>query len=174
MSETGMSRGLKGVWKGKWPRFEAGPSGNHGNQTLFRRNLLRLVRQWIRQVDQHLFRADLQEVCALGLPIGKDSGGVAAAGFGGVLFDQVMQLPFPMRMGHGTGQHGFSVHEILGHAFGIIDIGHPASHARTGPRTPPPPPVMYPHPFDPQPSTTTDAPEFRTANRSPARPEANR
>ena len=36
------------------------------------------------------------------------------------------------------------------------------------------PPVMYSHPFDPQPSTTTFAPEFLTAKRSPARPEANR
>ena len=36
------------------------------------------------------------------------------------------------------------------------------------------PPVMYSQPFDPQPSTTTEAPELRTANRSPARPLANR
>ena len=33
---------------------------------------------------------------------------------------------------------------------------------------------MYSHPFDPQPSITTDAPLLRTANRSPARPAANR
>ena len=35
------------------------------------------------------------------------------------------------------------------------------------------PPVIYSHPFDPQPSTTTSAPEFLTANLSPALPEAN-
>ena len=35
------------------------------------------------------------------------------------------------------------------------------------------PPVMYSHPFDPHPSTTTDAPELRTQNLSPARPFAN-
>jgi hypothetical protein len=33
---------------------------------------------------------------------------------------------------------------------------------------------MYSQPFDPQPSTTTVAPELRTAKRSPARPAANR
>ena len=32
---------------------------------------------------------------------------------------------------------------------------------------------MYSHPFEPQPSTTTDAPELRTQNLSPARPLAN-
>ncbi len=36
------------------------------------------------------------------------------------------------------------------------------------------PPVMYSQPFEPQPSITTFAPELRTANRSPARPAANR
>ena len=33
---------------------------------------------------------------------------------------------------------------------------------------------MYSQPFAPQPSTTTVAPLFLTANRSPARPAANR
>ena len=33
---------------------------------------------------------------------------------------------------------------------------------------------MYSQPFDPQPSTTTFAPEFRTAKRSPALPAANK
>ncbi len=32
---------------------------------------------------------------------------------------------------------------------------------------------MYSQPFEPQPSTTTSAPELRTQNRSPARPAAN-
>ena len=35
------------------------------------------------------------------------------------------------------------------------------------------PPVIYSQPFEPQPSTTTEAPEFRTQNLSPARPFAN-
>ena len=35
------------------------------------------------------------------------------------------------------------------------------------------PPVMYSQPLEPQPSTTTVAPELRTANRSPAWPAAN-
>ena len=34
------------------------------------------------------------------------------------------------------------------------------------------PPVMYSQPFEPQPSTTTPAPELRTQKRSPARPLA--
>ena len=36
------------------------------------------------------------------------------------------------------------------------------------------PPVIYSQPLDPQPSTTDIAPEFLTANRSPAWPAANR
>ena len=34
------------------------------------------------------------------------------------------------------------------------------------------PPVMYSQPFEPQPSTTATAPEFRTQKRSPAWPAA--
>ena len=34
------------------------------------------------------------------------------------------------------------------------------------------PPVMYSHPFEPHPSTTVVAPEFLTANLSPASPAA--
>ena len=36
------------------------------------------------------------------------------------------------------------------------------------------PPVIYSQPFVPQPSITAVAPEFLTANLSPASPEANR
>ena len=36
------------------------------------------------------------------------------------------------------------------------------------------PPVIYSHPFEPHPSTTVVAPELRTANLSPACPEAYR
>src|SRR4029078_1795571 len=39
-----------------------------------------------------------------------------------------------------------------------------------GPSTTTLPPVMYSQPWSPTPSTTALAPEFRTANRSPARP----
>ena len=36
------------------------------------------------------------------------------------------------------------------------------------------PPVMYSHPFESQPSITAVAPEFLTANLSPACPDANK
>src|SRR5438445_664195 len=42
----------------------------------------------------------------------------------------------------------------------------------TGPRITAVPPVMYSQPLHPQPSTTTLAPELRTAKRSPACPAA--
>ena len=41
-----------------------------------------------------------------------------------------------------------------------------------GPRMTAVPPVMYSQPLEPQPSTTTVAPELRTAKRSPAWPAA--
>ena len=43
----------------------------------------------------------------------------------------------------------------------------------TGPSTTTVPPVMYSQQWSPAPSMTAVAPEFRTANRSPARPPAN-
>ena len=39
-----------------------------------------------------------------------------------------------------------------------------------GPRITTRPPVMYSQPWSPTPSTTAEAPEFRTQNRSPAQP----
>ena len=40
------------------------------------------------------------------------------------------------------------------------------------PNITPVPPVIYSHPFEPHPSTTVVAPEFLTANLSPASPAA--
>ena len=42
----------------------------------------------------------------------------------------------------------------------------------TGPKITAEPPVIYSQPFESHPSTTVIAPEFLTANRSPAWPEA--
>ena len=44
----------------------------------------------------------------------------------------------------------------------------------TGPNITMVPPVIYSHPFDPQPSIIETAPEFLTANLSPAFPDANK
>ena len=47
----------------------------------------------------------------------------------------------------------------------------PAAKLRpVGPRMSARPPVMYSHPWSPTPSTTAQAPEFRTQKRSPATP----
>ena len=71
---------------------------------LLSRNLLRLVRQRIGQMRQHLFRADLQKVDPLGRPIRKDARGVAAAGFCGVTLDQAAKLAFPITAGLSIGR----------------------------------------------------------------------
>jgi hypothetical protein len=60
----------------------------------------------------------------------------------------------------------------------IPDEGRAAGHTGAeivadGPRITARPLVMYSQPFAPQPSTTSSAPEFRTAKRTPAVPEAN-
>ena len=60
----------------------------------------------------------------------------------------------------------------------VEHVGDAAAHpgrevAPVAPITTTRPPVMYSQPWSPTPSTTAEAPELRTANRSPAMPRKN-
>ena len=106
------------------PRF-------HGkvNRRLFRRHPRRFVRQRMRQMRQHLARADLQEIGPLALPVRQDARrpcGCRSRRRGAR--SGRLQLRLPMRVADGTGDQAFEVHEVLGHAVGIIDIGHAPGH----------------------------------------------
>ena len=81
-------------------------------------------------MNQHFFGANLDKVCPLCLPVRQYPCAVAAVGFGNMRLDQVAQLRLPMGVGNGAGDKGFKVHEIFGHAHRIVNIGHPARHAR--------------------------------------------
>ena len=93
------------------------------------RHFDRLVRQGVRQMGQHLFRTDLNEVHPLRRPVRQYVGAVATVRLGHMRLYQGAQLCVPMRMGNRAGDQGFKVHEIFGDAFGIIDIGHATGHA---------------------------------------------
>ena len=79
-------------------------------------------------MHQHLLRANLQEVVLLGLPMLKDISGLAALGLGDMALQQTVQLIEPMIDGDRAGHDGLGVHQLMGRAFGIIEIGHPPGH----------------------------------------------
>jgi hypothetical protein len=74
--------------------------------------------------------------------------------------------------------HHVGVAPVAEAPLAVEDEGHPPlmpapKFRPVGPSTTTTPPVMYSQPWSPTPSTTADAPLFRTANRSPASPDAN-
>ena len=94
-------------------------------------------------MHQHLLRTDLQEIHPLCRPVRQYPRAMAAAGFRHMPLDQAAQLCFPMWLADGTGDQGFKVHEILGHAIGVMDIGHPPGHSRA--KVGPDPPQNHCH-----------------------------
>mmetsp|Transcript_7112 Transcript_7112/g.11612 ORF Transcript_7112/g.11612 Transcript_7112/m.11612 type:complete len:430 (+) Transcript_7112:1278-2567(+) len=81
-------------------------------------------------MHQHLLGTNLQEIPLLGIPMLQQFGGLAAAGFGQMAADQPFELIHPMGHGHRAGHQRFHVHQRRCFTIRVIEIRHPAGHAR--------------------------------------------